>query len=125
MTKSILVVDDERMFCEVLNDFLARKGYCVTVAYDGDSALEAYVRKRPDAVLLDLRMPGKNGLEILQQLKEIDQDAVVIMVTATQDKEIALQAGAEGAVDCLTKPVDLFQLEMYLDRNLGLREGEE
>ncbi|MDV2504709.1 MAG: response regulator, partial [bacterium] len=82
MLGKILVVDDEEFFCRELRRFLEGKGYNVLEAYSGDEALEVYRQERPDVVLLDIRMPGKDGLETLKELKELDPEASVIMVTA-------------------------------------------
>ncbi|MFQ5893067.1 MAG: response regulator, partial [Nitrospinota bacterium] len=69
MTSKVLVVDDEPDFCEVLGVFLEAKGYSVLKAYDCDRALALYKQERPGVVLLDLRMPGKDGIETLRELR--------------------------------------------------------
>ncbi len=117
MSSKILVVDDEPDFCEALRDFLEAKGYSVLEAHDGDHALEIYRQERPDVVLLDIRMPGKDGLETLRELRAFDPEARVIMITAVQEEELDKQAWAgmdEGTLDYITKPFDLHSLERTL-----------
>ena len=113
--KKILVVDDEPDFCDALRDFLASKGYEVAVVLNGEEALPAYMQEKPDVVLLDIQMPGKDGLQVLRELKAIDPAASVIMITAVQDEGIARQARAEGALEYITKPIS----PDYVDRALA------
>ncbi len=115
MAKTVLVVDDEPIHCEVLRKFLTGKGFHVTTAHDGDQALAVYKQHRPDVVLLDIRMPGKDGVETLHELKELDPEAKVIMVTAVHEKKVADQALAEGALDYITKPLTLPSLQRALE----------
>lgn len=122
--RKILIVDDEHDFCEVLRDFLMVKGYEIAVAHNGEEALAAYMQENPDVVLLDIQMPGKDGLQVLRELKALDQGANVIMVTVIQDDEIAKQAMAEGAVDYITKPIDRDYLELALITKTGLLESD-
>ena len=117
MSSKILVVDDEPDFCEALGDFLEAKGCSVLEAHDGDQALAVYRQERPDVVLLDIRMPGKDGLETLRELRAFDPEARVIMITAVLEEELDKQAGAgvdEGTLDYITKPFDLHSLERTL-----------
>ncbi len=120
MPSKILVVDDERAVCKELRLFLEAKGYSVVEAYSGDEALEAYKLESPDVVLLDIRMPGKDGVETLHELKELDPDASVIMVTAVNEEEPAKKAMSEGAFDYITTPINREYLEMALMTKLAL-----
>jgi len=118
--KKILIVDDEPDFCDALRDFLRSKGFEVAIALSGEEALPAYMQEKPDVVLLDIQMPGMDGLETLQELKVLDQGANVIMVTAIEDDEIVMRAMAEGALDYIIKPVDLYYLVLGLTTKSGL-----
>ena len=119
----ILVVDDEIAVCKELKKFLKFKGFSVVEAYDGDQALEAYRDEKPDIVLLDVRMPGKDGLETLRELKALDPEASVIMVTAVHEEDIAKQAMTEGAFDYITKPINPDYLELALMTKIVMLTG--
>ncbi|HTU00234.1 MAG TPA: response regulator [Candidatus Sulfotelmatobacter sp.] len=110
----VLVVDDERSSVELLQAFLEEKGYEVIVAYNGEEALRQVKAERPHLILLDIRMPGMNGMEVLAQVRQIDQEVGVIMVTAENQEETGRQALALGAFDYIVKPLDL----AYLERSL-------
>jgi len=114
MSRKLLVVDDEIEFCKVLNGFLTGKGYIVTEAYDGVAAIAAYKADRPGAVLLDERMPGKRGMEVLKELKAFDPEANVMLITAILDNELMREAIAAGAFDYTFKPINLAALELAL-----------
>lgn len=125
MKPKILVVDDEVSVCRVLRKYLESKGFEVREAYNGKEALEVFRHEAPDLVLLDIRMPGRDGLDALRDMKAFNPDALVIMVTAVHEEEIALKAMAEGASDYITKPIDPKYLEMTLRANLSLHAGGE
>jgi len=110
----VLIVDDEPDSVDLLREFLAGKGYEVLTASNGEEALQKVKEERPHLILLDIRMPGMNGLEVLRQVREIDKEVGVIMVTAVNEDETGRQALELGAFDYITKPLDL----KYLERSL-------
>ena len=122
MLKKVLIVDDDPDFCDVLRDFLRSKGFEVAITLSGERALLAYMQEIPDVVLLDIQMPGPHGLEILRELKVLDQGANVIIVTAIEDDEIVMRAMAEGALDYIIKPVNPYDLVLGLTKKTGLFE---
>src|SRR5438270_10819520 len=105
---SILIVDDEELNSEGLARRLRRHGYAVTVAKSGRAAIELLGQRRFDLVLLDIMMPGMNGLEVLKFLRRVDSliDLPIIMVTARGDSADVVEALELGANDYLTKPLD-------------------
>jgi two-component system response regulator MprA len=108
--KRILVVDDEQEVLDILSDHF-RGRYEVDTALSGETALERFAQRRPDAVFLDVNMPGLNGVEILKRLRRADSSVPVIMLTANTENAVAeafLKAGAFGYVP---KPFNL----LYLD----------
>lgn len=125
MAKRILVVDDETPVRMMLRRFLEDKGYSVVEASGGHEALEVYHRDKPDLVFLDVRMPGKDGLTTLHELKALDPGASVIMVTAVHEEEIGMKALEEGAFDYITKPIDADYLELSLMTKLEMISGNE
>jgi len=114
-SKTILVVDDEYAVREVLTTFLEHEygpqGYTVETATDGAGALAAVQRRRPALVLLDIEMPGMNGVETLQRIRAIDPAIPVIMVTGTESTRLAGDVIKSGAFSYLPKPVRLQYLE--------------
>jgi DNA-binding response OmpR family regulator len=110
----VLVVDDEPEAVELLVEFLSSKGYEVLTATSGEEALRRVKEDRPHLVLLDIRMPQMNGLEVLRRIREIDAEMGVIMVTAVNEEDVGRKALELGAFDYIVKPLDL----KYLERSL-------
>jgi len=110
----VLIVDDERQIGEFLDEFLTEQGYEVFFADNGADGLRFIKRIRPHIVLLDVRMAGMSGLEVLKHIRELDPRTGVIMVTALQEEETGRQALRLGAVDYITKPIDFEYLETSL-----------
>jgi PAS domain S-box-containing protein len=117
VARKILVVDDEPLICELLQEFLAERGYRAIIANSGEEALELYKLDRPDMVLLDVLLPGKNGLEVLKEIKAFDPKAAVFIITAVREEEVHKQAKAEGILDLITKPIDKDHLALALKTN--------
>ena len=111
---SILVVDDEQESSRMTSNFLKRRGFEVETAASGEECLEKIKEKDFDVVLLDITMEGMDGLLTLKRLKSIRSNAIVIMVTAHQNKEMLAQAKEFGATYYITKPFDLGSLEACL-----------
>jgi two-component system, NtrC family, response regulator HydG len=116
---AILVVDDEVDTCRNQHDILTDLDYRVDTAHDGPSALELVRRNAYDVVLLDLRMPGMDGLTLYREIKKLRADAVAIVVTAYASKPTADEALAAGAWQLLPKPVDFPRLLRLVDEALG------
>ena len=106
----ILVIDDEQFICELLDEFLTLKGHEVRVGGDGETAVRLYREERPDMVLLDIRMAGMSGIEALQQIRQIDQRAGIVMLSAFGDEETVDEALASGADYYIQKPMVLDNL---------------
>ena len=113
MTK-ILVVDDEPEVCELLQADLSEQSYEVITSSSGKEALKKIKQERPQVMLLDIRMPEMNGIDVLKEAKRRDPALAVIMLTAVHDQEIARAAMAAGAADYVTKPIDLAYLHTSL-----------
>ena len=107
----ILIVDDEEDICEMLSDFLEECGYETFRATTGKEALSVVKAARPHLMLLNIRLPEMSGIDILRDVRAIDQEIGVIMVTEYQDVSIAQEALKMGASDFITKPLDLNYLE--------------
>jgi two-component system response regulator HydG len=114
----LLVVDDERDTCANLADIFTDLGYDVDVAYDGPSALVLVEQKVYDVALLDLKMPGMDGLELFKRIKEISHGTVAIVVTAYATSETARKIIDAGAWRIMPKPVDFSALLRHVDEAL-------
>jgi two-component system, NtrC family, response regulator PilR len=101
---SILVVDDEEIMREILEKLLTREGYHVRVASSGEEGLELAKSFPFDAVIIDVMMPGMDGLTLLEELKKFDEELPTLMVTAFASVETAIAAMKRGAFDYITKP---------------------
>ena len=102
----ILVVDDERGMCEFLRFLLQEEGYDVDIAHSGTQALDKVNESKFQLILADIKMPGLDGLEMLRQLREADEDTVVIVMTGYSSLDSAIKAIKYDASDYLTKPFD-------------------
>lgn len=113
--KKILVVDDAPAVCKVLVKFLTKKGYQASSTLNGEEALKKVKQDKPHVVLLDIRMPEMDGIEVLKRIKEIDKKVpIVVMITAVKDDEIGRNCIKLGAADYITKPLGLDYLENVL-----------
>ena len=118
----ILVVDDEHLIRWSLEQSLKRQGYEVATAASGEDALRALREDPPDLMLLDIQLPGINGLDVLEKAKEIAEEVIVIMVTALGVLETAVKAMRMGAYDYINKPFNLDELAIVIKK--ALETGE-
>jgi DNA-binding NtrC family response regulator len=108
MSDSVLLVDDDPGVLRAVGEYLRRVEYAVFEAATGQEGIETYERHRPEVVILDLRLPGMSGLDVLERLREMD--AAVVLLTGHGDIETAVRAMQLGAENFLTKPVDMQHL---------------
>ena len=120
----ILVADDEAAIREVLIEFLSDHGYAATGAENGREALQRVKTIRPQIILLDIAMPGMNGIETLKRLRQEFPSAAVIMISGHADNDMALQALDLGAYDFIQKPLDFRYLERTLLAKIVTLEPE-
>ena len=104
---TILVVDDERSVTDLLHEDLGEEGYSCVTAGTGEDALKRLSEGNFDVVLLDLKLPGISGMDVLREAKSIHPEVAVIVVTAAGDAQTAVEAMKIGAVDYITKPFEL------------------
>jgi len=112
----IHIIDDEPIIHEVLGDLLTAEGYEVESSLNGEEALEKYSPDTWDLILLDLLMPGMNGIEVLKRIKKIDPQAVIIIITAYASVESAISAMKIGAFDYIQKPFKHDELLLIIER---------
>src|SRR4051812_17699150 len=123
MVPSILIVDDEKHTREGLQQAL-EENYDVSVASSADEAFNQFEGQEFDVVLTDLRMPGKSGLKVIDKALSLPNRPAVLMMTAYGNIETAVEAMKRGAVDFLTKPVNIERLEVLIQRALKTRTLE-
>ncbi|MEO1268065.1 MAG: response regulator [Myxococcota bacterium] len=120
---SILVVDDDLVNCDVLTRLLGYRGYRVSVVHSGLAALEAVKREAFDLVVLDIMMPGMDGIEVLRRMRRSHNsiDLPVVMLTAFHETERVIEAFREGADDYITRPLDMAVTLLRIEAQLRLR----
>jgi DNA-binding response OmpR family regulator len=125
MGQSVLVVDDDPTVSDVVRRYLERAGYAVALAGDGHQALTAYAAERPDLVVLDLMLPGIDGLEVCRRMRASGSGVPIIMLTALgeeSDRVLGLQLGAD---DYVTKPFSPRELVLRVQSVLRRAAGPE
>ncbi|MFH1293741.1 MAG: response regulator [Pseudomonadota bacterium] len=124
--KTVLIVDDDRIIREQLEKALKREFFRPFVAADGQTALEIFSREEIDIVILDVKLPDIDGLEILKGIKEKRPDCEVIVITGLGSQEIAIKSLRMGAIDYIEKPIEMDELSAALGRaQEKLAEKEE
>lgn len=113
---SILVVDDERLICELLQVVLSSQGHEVIIASNGEQALELFAKRRPRLTLLDICMPGLDGIEVLRQIHWLDPLAAIMILTALETDTLRQQAKEWGVTEYLTKGLQVDQLISAVQR---------
>ena len=112
---NILVVEDGRSQREMLRDFLIKEGHTVAEAENGDMAVKSVLKGHFDMLLLDYKMPGMDGMQVLKEVKKINPEIDVVIITAYGSIETAVEAMKAGAIDYITKPVKLEELRAALE----------
>ena len=117
----ILVIEDERSLCETIVRSLRRLAYSVDFCYDGNNAIELLCSERYDLVLLDLNLPGADGMTVLRTLRQTDRDTKVLILSARSEVADKVEGLDAGANDYLSKPFHLDELEARI-RSLTRRQ---
>ena len=123
-SERIIIIDDERRMCESLSALLTGDGYHVDTFQSPVEAAEALQTGRTDLVITDIKMPEMDGLEVLRQVKDIDDGIPVILMTGYGSLDTAIEAVAAGAYDYLLKPVEFSYLELAVNRALEKRRSD-
>ena len=120
--ESVLVIDDDPLVCDLFVQFLSLRGYRALGVTDGLDALRMVEKAPPDAILLDLIMPGISGVEVLRSLREKDYAGGIIIMTGSHNEELLEEAWALGPQEVLLKPIDLERLLTAIQLVLVCRE---
>lgn len=118
--ENLLVVEDEAIMREALVDYFSNEGHRVDTADDGDKSLERFNLEDYDVIVIDLRLPGRDGLSVLKDVREKNPQAKVIMITAYPSFETKMEALRRGAIGYLQKPFDLDSLESLISQTQGV-----
>ncbi|NOR54101.1 MAG: response regulator, partial [Candidatus Aminicenantes bacterium] len=118
----ILVIDDEESMRDSCSQALEKDGFLTYTAEDGSVGLEKIKQAKPDLVLIDLKMPGINGLVVLEKAKEIDSNIIAVVITGYATIESAVEAMKKGAYDFLPKPFTPEELRIIIRRGLERRK---
>jgi len=118
MKPSILIVDDDEVMQQTLSDVLKKKGYEIFSVGAGNGALSIIKKNIIDLVLLDMRLPDVDGIEVLKRVKELDTEILVIMMTAYSDVQTAVSAMKSGAYHYINKPFELEELKLLIEKGL-------
>ncbi|MDT8447457.1 MAG: sigma-54 dependent transcriptional regulator [bacterium] len=121
MNAKILIVDDEASQTELLSGFLTKKGFHVTTTNDPSEGLQLVRSREFDLMIADYRMPKMNGLELIKAVREVDPAIAIVMISAYGSIETAVEVIKSGANDYLTKPIDLKELLILIDRNVDTK----
>lgn len=122
MSSLILIIEDERLLCKQLHKALTQEGYSVITSFEGSEGLEIAKKENPDLVLLDLKLPDRNGLEVLKTFTSFEQSPTTIMMTAHGSVEVAVSAIRDGAYDFIEKPFPLDKLKVMVRNALRTTE---
>ncbi|HRT26749.1 MAG TPA: sigma-54 dependent transcriptional regulator [Syntrophales bacterium] len=121
----IIVIDDDRSISESLELYLSEEGHEVMTANTGTDGLNLVLQTSPDIVILDIRLPDIDGFTVLEDLKEENVDAKVIMITAHHDMETTIKAMKEGAFDYIHKPINIDELDIAIQKAINTLEMEK
>ncbi len=123
--KKILIVDDEQNMLWAMKKALKSEAYKIITASDGIEAIKHFKEHELDLVLLDLRMPKMNGMQVLKEIKKLNSDIPVIMITAHGTMESAIEAMKIGALDYISKPFEIDELKMQIKKALDIKNMQE
>ncbi len=114
----ILVIDDDQQLADMLVEFLVKQGYQAFAAYNGREGMVQFEQGDFQLVILDLKLPDMDGLEVLESIKAVDSRAVVLIITGYGTIESSVTAVKKGAYDFIPKPINLESLEQIISRAL-------
>ncbi len=123
--KSVLVIDDDPLIRKTLSSYLSKKGYEAVMAEDGEEGIQKYEESIPDLVILDIRLPDVDGLEVLGRIREKNPKASIIIMTAYDDMKTTIEAIKSGAFEYLVKPLDYVELDLTIDKAFQIRSLED
>ena len=122
--RKVLLVDDEAEFVTTLAERLTLREFEVRTATDGETGLSLLAEERPEVVVLDVKMPGLSGLDVLERIRELHADLPVILLTGVGSTQDGIEGMRRGAFDFLMKPVDIARLLAKIDEAASAAGGK-
>jgi two-component system response regulator AtoC len=123
--KSVLIIDDDPLIRKTLSGHLVKQGFDVQLAEEGEEGVRRFREFNPDLVILDVRLPDIDGLEVLRQIKDLNSKAYVLMMTAYDDMKTTVEAIKLGAFEYLVKPLNFIDLNLTVTKTFQVRALEE
>lgn len=123
--KNILIIDDDPLIRKTLSTHFRRRGYEVCLAESGEMGIELFEEINPELVILDIRLPDADGLDILRRIKSINSEATVVIMTAYDDMRSTVEAIKSGAFEYLVKPLDFIELDLTVEKAIQVKSLEE
>jgi DNA-binding NtrC family response regulator len=123
--KTVLIIDDDPLIRKTLSSHLTKRGFDVALAEDGDEGIRKYKETCPELVLLDIRLPGTDGIEVLRAIREQNKRTFVLVMTAFDDMKTTVEAIKLGAFEYLVKPLNFIDLDLTMDKAFQVRTLEE
>jgi len=123
--KTVLIIEDDSLVGRTLTSHLAKQGYEVHLAATGEDGLAGQAEFQPDLVLLDIRLPDMNGLEVLRKLKDRPKKVMILVMTAFDDMKTTVEAIKAGAFEYLVKPLDFIELDLAIAKAFQVRSLED
>jgi two-component system response regulator AtoC len=120
----VLVIEDELVLAKNIGRFFERQGHTVALAHDGQAGLDLAREVQPDVVIVDFQLPNLNGLEVIRELRRLDDEMRIIMITGHGTINLAVEAMKAGSMDLLTKPLSLATLDEVVQRAIRDRAGK-
>jgi two-component system nitrogen regulation response regulator NtrX len=118
----ILIIEDDKPIVDVLRMILEQDGYTVEEAFNGPAGLDKFKSFAPDVVLLDIKMPRMDGIEVLEEIRKLDKESIVVMISGHGNIETAVQTTKLGAYDFIAKPFDVDRLKLTIQNGLSYKE---
>lgn len=118
----ILIIEDDKAIVDVLRMILEHDGYRISHAFNGPSGIDKFKEIEPDVVLLDIKMPRMDGIEVLQELRKLNAKAIIIMISGHGNIETAVQTTKLGAYDFIAKPFDVERLKLTIQNGLNYKK---
>jgi DNA-binding NtrC family response regulator len=123
--RSVLIIDDDPLIRKTLSGHLIKQGFDVQLAEEGEEGVQRFREFNPDLVILDVRLPDIDGLEVLRQIKDLNSKAYVLMMTAYDDMKTTVEAVKLGAFEYLVKPLNFIDLDLTVTKTFQVRALED